>query len=89
MPLTLMMRWAGEVTFIAAEQPRNSRGVMFAPLRSAEIWNPATERWTELPLSPTPRAWPSVVTIGGVVYQLSGTGDAEAAYRTIERLLVD
>jgi len=37
----------------------------------------------------TPRAWPSVVMVGGVIYQLSGTGDAEAAYRTIERLAVD
>ena len=27
--------------------------------------------------------------VGGAVYQLSGTGDAEAPYRTIERLAVD
>jgi len=27
--------------------------------------------------------------VGGVVYQLSGTGDDEAAYRTIERLAVN
>jgi hypothetical protein len=29
------------------------------------------------------------VTVGGAVYQLGGTGDAEAAYRTIERLAVE
>jgi len=76
----------GRVVVVGGMPPRNDE---FAPLRSAEIWDPATERWTELPPSPTPRAWPSIVMIGGVVYQLSGTGDAEAAYRTIERLTVD
>jgi hypothetical protein len=29
------------------------------------------------------------VMVGGAVYQLSGTGDAEAAYRSIERLAVN
>ncbi len=76
----------GRVVLVGGMPPRNEE---FAPLRSAEIWGPLTSRWTELPPSPTPRAWPSIVMIGGVVYQLSGTGDAEAAYRTIERLAVD
>jgi hypothetical protein len=66
--------------------PRNEE---FAPLRSAEIWDPVSEQWSALPPSPTPRAWPSILMVGGVVYQLSGTGDAEAAYRTIERLAVN
>jgi hypothetical protein len=61
----------------------------FTPLRSAEIWDPLTDRWSGLPPSPTPRAWPSIVMVGGAVYQLSGTGDAEAAYRSIERLAVN
>jgi galactose oxidase-like protein/Kelch motif protein len=76
----------GRVVLIGGMPPRDDE---FAPLRSAEIWDPVTERWTELPPSPTPRAWPSIVMIGGVVYQLGGTGDAEAAYRTIERLAVN
>ena len=76
----------GRVVLVGGMPPRNDE---FAPLRSAEIWDPASEHWSALPPPPTPRAWPSVVTIGGVVYQLSGTGDAEAAYRTIERLSVD
>jgi Galactose oxidase, central domain/Kelch motif len=58
----------------------------FAPLRSAEIWDPKTGLWTELPPAPTPRAWGSIVIVRGVVYQLSGTGEGETAYRTIERL---
>ena len=58
----------------------------FAPLRSAEIWDPKTGLWSELPSAPTPRAWGSIVIVRGVVYQLSGTGEGEAAYRTIERL---
>jgi hypothetical protein len=58
----------------------------FAPLREAEIWDPKTGLWTELPPAPTPRAWGSIVVVRGVAYQLSGTGKGETAYRTIERL---
>jgi hypothetical protein len=76
----------GRVVLVGGMPPRNDE---FAPLRSAEIWDPATEQWGALPPSPTPRAWPSLLVVGGVVYQLSGTGDAEAAYRSIERLAVD
>jgi hypothetical protein len=76
----------GRVVLVGGMPPRNDE---FAPLRSAEIWDPATERWSDLPPSPTPRAWPSLLVVGGAVYQLSGTGDAEAAYRSIERLAVD
>lgn len=76
----------GRVVLVGGMPPRNDE---FAPLRSAEIWDPVTERWTELPPSLTPRAWPSIIVVGGLVYQLGGTGDAEAAYRTIERLAVN
>jgi len=76
----------GRVVLIGGMPPRNDD---FSPLRSAEIWDPATERWSDLPPSLTPRAWPSVVVIGGVVYQLGGTGDDESSYRSIERLVVD
>jgi hypothetical protein len=76
----------GRVVVVGGMPVRNET---FAPLRSAEIWDPVTEQWGALPPSPTPRAWPSILVVGGVVYQLSGTGDAEAAYRTIERLAVN
>ena len=76
----------GRVVLIGGMPPRNDE---FAPLRSAEIWDPLTGQWAALPPSPTPRAWPSILVVGGAVYQLSGTGDAEAAYRSIERLAVD
>jgi len=76
----------GRVVLVGGMPPRNEE---FAPLRSAEIWDPVSARWSALPPSPTPRAWPSILMVGGVVYQLSGTGDAEAAYRTIERLAVN
>jgi hypothetical protein len=76
----------GRVVIVGGMPPRNET---FAPLRSAEIWEPVSEQWSALPPSPTPRAWPSILMVGGVVYQLSGTGDAEAAYRTIERLAVN
>ena len=58
----------------------------FAPLSNVEIWDPRTGLWTALPSAPTGRAWGSMVIVRGVVYQLSGTGDGETAYRTIERL---
>jgi hypothetical protein len=77
----------GRVVLIGGMAPRS--GYEFAPLRTAEIWHPLTEGWTALAPSPTARAWPSIVTVGGAVYQLGGTGDAEAAYRTIERLAVE
>ena len=76
----------GRVVVVGGLPPRDDE---FAPLRSAEIWDPRTEQWSDLPPSPTPRAWPSIVMVGGAVYQLSGTGDAEASYRTIERLAID
>ena len=58
----------------------------FAPLSNVEIWSPKTGLWTALPSAPTGRAWGSIVIVHGVVYQLSGTGEGETAYRTIERL---
>jgi hypothetical protein len=58
----------------------------FAPLSNVEMWDPKTGLWTALPSAPTGRAWGSIVIVRGVVYQLSGTGDGETAYRTIERL---
>jgi hypothetical protein len=58
----------------------------FAPLRSVELWDPKTGLWSELPSAPTPRAYGTVVIVRGTVYQLSGTGEGETAYRTIERL---
>jgi N-acetylneuraminic acid mutarotase len=61
----------------------------FAPLRNVEIWDPKTGMWTALPPAPTPRAWGSIVIVRGVVYQLSGTGEGETAYRTIERLALN
>jgi hypothetical protein len=61
----------------------------FAPLRSVEIWDPKTGLWSALPPAPTPRAWGSIVVVRGVVYQLSGTGEDETAYRTIERLALN
>jgi len=76
----------GRVVLIGGLPPRNTE---FAPLRSAEIWDPQTALWSVLPPSLTPRAWPSIVMVGGAIYQLSGTGDAEASYRTIERLAVE
>lgn len=76
----------GRVVLVGGMPPRNEE---FAPLSSAEIWDPTNERWSALPPSPTPRAWPSILMVGGVVYQVSGAADAEAAYRTIERLAVD
>jgi Galactose oxidase, central domain/Kelch motif len=76
----------GRVVLVGGMPPRNDE---FAPLRSAEIWDPLTGQWTALPPSPTARAWPSILVVGGAVYQLSGTGDAEASYRTIERLAID
>ncbi len=76
----------GRVVLVGGMPPRNDQ---FAPLRSAEIWDPVTGQWSRLPDSPTPRAWPSILTIGGSVYQVSGTGDDETAYRTIERLTVE
>jgi hypothetical protein len=76
----------GRVVLIGGMPPRN---IDFTPLRSAEIWDPASGQWAALPPSPTPRAWPSILVVGGVIYQLSGTGDAEASYRSIERLVVE
>ena len=58
----------------------------FAPLSNVEIWDPKTGLWSALPSAPTGRAWGSIVIVRGVVYQLSGTGEGETAYRTIERL---
>ncbi|MDQ2969357.1 MAG: hypothetical protein M3R37_13720 [Actinomycetota bacterium] len=61
----------------------------FAPLRSVEIWDPLVGRWSQLPPAPSPRAWGKAVLVRGYVYQLSGTGDGETPYRTIERLTLN
>jgi hypothetical protein len=61
----------------------------FAPLANVEIWDPKTGLWSALPAAPTSRAWGSIVIVRGVVYQLSGTGEGETAYGTIERLALN
>ena len=76
----------GRVVVSGGLQPRTRE---FRPLHSAEIWSPVTGMWTELPPSPTARAWGTIVTVAGVIYQLSGSGDGEAAQRTIERLALN
>jgi N-acetylneuraminic acid mutarotase len=58
----------------------------FSPLSNVEVWDPKTGLWSELPSAPTSRAWGSIVIVRGAVYQLSGTGEGETAYQSIERL---
>ncbi len=79
----------GRVVLVGGVPPRSMSKSSFAPLRSAEIWDPVTGRWSELPPGPTPRALATIVKVGGSLYQLSGSGDDESAYRTIERLALE
>jgi len=86
------VRRVGKAAVVTQNNPRFLNAEDQTSLAGAEICvdlallDPKTELWTPLPSAPTGRAWGSIVTVRGVVYQLSGTGDGETAYRTIERL---
>ncbi|MGH2715647.1 MAG: hypothetical protein ACRDM7_17510, partial [Thermoleophilaceae bacterium] len=61
----------------------------FAPLAVAELWDPATNAWAPLPDPPSERAYGVLVATERGAFRVSGSGDGERAFRSIERLLLD
>lgn len=57
----------------------------FAPLVHAEVWDPADERWHLLEAPPSPRAYGIVVATEDGAFRVSGSGNNETPYATIER----
>lgn len=74
------------VTGGSVEQPGRTNWVPFA---DAEVWDPATNRWTAFPSPKEPRALGDLVPTPGGLYLVGGIGNDEAAHRSIERLTLE
>ncbi|HET7700566.1 MAG TPA: kelch repeat-containing protein [Candidatus Limnocylindria bacterium] len=76
----------GRVVIAGGLPPRMTA---YRPLASAEIWDPATLSWSPLAALAEGRAWGSLVSAGGALYLVSGTGNDERALRSIARFAID
>ncbi len=56
----------------------------FTPVHGAELWDAATRRWSDAPSAPSGRAYAVNVAVSGGLIRVSGSGDDERAYDSIE-----
>lgn len=66
--------------------PQDRYRQRFSPLAQAELWDPGKEAWRVLPAAPTKRAYAQLIATDRAVYRLSGIGDDEAPFTSIEEL---
>ncbi|MEK7860654.1 MAG: kelch repeat-containing protein, partial [Chloroflexota bacterium] len=67
--------------------PQDRFRTRFAPIAGAEIWDPATARWSDVVSAPTARAYGALVVTERGIFRVSGSGPDELAYSTIEALV--
>ena len=60
----------------------------WVPVADAEVWDPATNRWSTFASPLLPRALGDLVSTRGGVYLVGGVGDGLAARQAIERLVI-
>jgi hypothetical protein len=61
----------------------------YRPLRSTELWDPASRTWSLLSPTAAGRAWGTLLRVGSALYLVSGTGSDETAFRSVERLSIN
>lgn len=59
----------------------------FIPTERAEVWDPGKRAWQILPSAPTKRAYAQLVVTERGVYRLSGVGEDEDPFSTVEELI--
>lgn len=58
----------------------------FLPLADAELWDPAKRVWRDIVDAPSQRAYAQLVAAGDALYLISGVGDGQRSFSTIEEL---
>ena len=66
--------------------PEDRSRSRFAPTSDAEVWEPGKRAWRLLPSAPTKRAYAQLITTDHGIYRISGIGEDEVPYATIEAL---
>jgi hypothetical protein len=66
--------------------PEDRARTRFIPRSDAELWDPAKGAWRVLPSAPTKRAYAQLITTDHGIFRLSGIGEDEDPYTTIEEL---
>lgn len=54
-------------------------------LRSAEVYNPISHRWSALPVMVTRRAYVGVACLNNCIYAVGGWNEALGALETVEK----
>lgn len=58
----------------------------FDPITAAEIWDPKGRTWRDIANAPTKRAYAQLIATDHALYRLSGVGEDENPYTSIEQL---
>jgi hypothetical protein len=66
--------------------PEDRERARFVPIAQAELWDPGKRAWRVLPSAPTKRAYAQLITTDHGLYRLSGVGEDEDPFTTIEEL---
>jgi hypothetical protein len=66
--------------------PEDRSRSRFIPTSDAEVWEPGKGAWRVLPSAPTKRAYAQLITTDHGIYRLSGVGEDEDPFATIEKL---
>lgn len=67
--------------------PIDPERTRFIPTQAAELWDPVRRAWQLLPGAPTKRAYAQLIATEQGVYRLSGVGEDEDPFSTIEELV--
>ena len=67
--------------------PIDPERTRFIPTERAEMWDPAKRVWQILPGAPSKRAYAQLLVTDQGVYRLSGVGEDEDPFSTIEQLI--
>jgi hypothetical protein len=59
----------------------------FDPVAGAELWDPAKKMWHDILGAPSKRAYAQLIATDHAIYRLSGVGEDERPYDTIEELV--
>jgi len=61
----------------------------FDPTVGAEVWDPQKRVWRDISDAPTKRAYAQLIVTDRGAYRISGVGENEASFATIEALVLD
>lgn len=66
--------------------PEDRERTRFIPTSDAEMWDPAKRVWSQLQAAPTKRAYAQLIATDRGLFRLSGVGEDEAPFATVEEL---